>query len=71
MATTFNNSCLSSKDAAEYIGVSTRMLNNWRYRGTGPKYIRTGAVKSPVVYRIRELDAWLDEREDATERGGL
>ena len=59
------NRTLTSKQAAEYLGITSRTLTNWRYRGTGPKFIRTGAAHSRVLYRLRELDLWLEEREDA------
>ena len=57
---------LTSEQASEFLGVTPRTLVNWRYKGCGPKYIRTGSVHSRVLYRLRDLNAWLDERELAT-----
>lgn len=62
------NRCLSAKKTADYLGVSPRTLSNWRHRGIGPKYVRTGAVKSPVLYRVRDIDEWIEAREAVTER---
>lgn len=41
---------------ADRLGVTTRCLAEWRVRGQGPKYIRTG--RSPR-YRPEAVDAWL------------
>ncbi|HEY9367518.1 helix-turn-helix domain-containing protein [Streptomyces sp.] len=60
MATaTDRRTTLKTPEAATYIGVANRTLENWRNRGKGPRYIRAGRA---VVYRIRDLDAFLDER---------
>ncbi len=44
--------------AAAHIGRSVRTLQQWRYRGEGPPYIKAGKA---VRYSIRDLDAWLLE----------
>lgn len=59
------NRTLTSEQAAEFLGVTPRTLVNWRYKGRGPKFIRTGAVHSRVLYRLRDLNAWLDDLESA------
>jgi len=46
-------------DAAKYLGVSHRTLQNWRIRGGGPRYVKIG--QRTVRYRVRELDAWIEE----------
>ena len=46
-------------DAAAYLGVSPRTLENWRASGDGPDYARLGAR---VVYRIVDLDKFLAKR---------
>jgi excisionase family DNA binding protein len=48
------------KAAARYIGVSGRTLEKWAVRGGGPIFIKAG---SRVIFRRRDLDAWLTERE--------
>jgi len=48
---------LTTKQAADYLGVSPRTLEMWRHRGTGPAYYKVG--RSRVVYSREELDAFL------------
>jgi excisionase family DNA binding protein len=52
--------CLTTAEAAEILGVSTRTLEKWRMEGGGPKYVRL----SPrcIRYRLRELDEFLKTR---------
>lgn len=57
---------LPSPKAAEYLGLSPRTLINWRNKGRGPKFHRSGAPKSPVYYRLSDLNAWLDEQTGET-----
>jgi hypothetical protein len=48
---------LSTENAARYLGVSPRTLNNWRWEGTkGPAFVRVGRA---VRYDVRVLDAWI------------
>ena len=50
---------LDGAGAAAYLGgLSAHTLRNWRTRGVGPRYLRLG---DRVVYRIADLDAYLDE----------
>ena len=41
---------------AEYYGVSTRTVKTWRYRGSGPRYIRVAPQK--VKYRWGDIRAY-------------
>ena len=50
-------------EAAGYLGVSRRTLEGWAVRGGGPRMLKLG---SRVVYRRRDLDAWLATRERAS-----
>lgn len=50
-------------EAAAYLGVSKSMLDTWRSRGVGPRFVRLGAK---VVYRTAALDEYLL----ANEHGG-
>lgn len=52
------NRCLRSNDAAHVLGVAPGTLANWRGCGRGPRYVRLGRR---VVYRIEDLEAYLDE----------
>ena len=44
-------------------GGSSRTLETWRVRGGGPLFLKVGRR---VIYRRRDLDAWLAERERAS-----
>ena len=48
------------KWSAEFLGVSTRALQAWRYRGGGPLYIRISA--RAVRYRLRDLINFAEQR---------
>jgi excisionase family DNA binding protein len=50
-------------EAARYLGISARTLEGWAVRGGGPRMLKLG---SRVVYRRRDLDAWLAARERAS-----
>lgn len=49
------------KDAAAYLAVTTTTLNNWRERGTGPRYVRLS--NRAVRYRPADVEAWLKDNE--------
>lgn len=48
---------LTVEETAAYLGVKPRLLESWRYRNTGPKYIRLGGRH--VRYRQTDLDDWI------------
>ena len=43
-------------EAGRYLGRSVRTLEQWRYLGEGPTYIKCGRA---VRYSLRDLDAFL------------
>lgn len=47
----------STKEAAQLLGVSHRTLEDWRYAGTGPRFI---TIHRMVRYRADDLAAFLD-----------
>jgi predicted DNA-binding transcriptional regulator AlpA len=49
-----NSRSRNTKDAADFLGVRKSTLDAWRYRGTGPRYVRLGR-------KIAYLDAFLLE----------
>lgn len=53
---------VSSEEAARIIGIAPKTLVNWRNRGKGPAYVRLGEKHSPVMYRVRDLESWIDSR---------
>jgi excisionase family DNA binding protein len=44
---------------AEDLGISTRTLEDWRYKGTGPAYIHAG---KSIRYRKADVEKWLNEQ---------
>tara|TARA_R110001599_G_scaffold62596_2_gene174219 strand:- start:1519 stop:1722 length:204 start_codon:yes stop_codon:yes gene_type:complete len=46
---------LTTREAADYLRVSERTIQNWRYAGTGPDYRKHVGV---VVYHIDDLNAF-------------
>lgn len=50
---------LHTPAAANYIGKTESTMQKWRVTGGGPPFIKSGKT---IVYDIRDLDAWLDER---------
>lgn len=54
-----NENVLDTRRAANYIGVSYSTLCQWRMVGRGPRFIKPSSHK--VVYRVSDLDAWLDQ----------
>ena len=49
---------LSVKEAAEFLGLNPRTLDNWRSQKRGPRYRRVGRRK--VVYLVADLREYLD-----------
>lgn len=47
---------LTSKAAAELLGLDARTLDNWRYRGIGPVFIRLGGK---IRYSVLDLNAYV------------
>ncbi|TFC81163.1 DNA-binding protein [Cryobacterium cheniae] len=54
---------LRPDDAARYLSRSAAALAQLRYRGTGPKYVKTGRL---VRYRLADLEAWATAGERTT-----
>lgn len=54
---------MSSAEVAEYMGVNTDRLAQWRYRGSGPPYVKVSAQRQALVrYPREELREWLAAR---------
>lgn len=43
-------------DAAEYLGRKKKTLDEWRSRGTGPRFVR---VQGRIFYFVRDLDEFI------------
>lgn len=48
---------LTAQELSDRYGgrISARTLSNWRWAGTGPKFLKLGGR---VVYPLRDLEAW-------------
>lgn len=50
------------RDVALRLNVSERTLANWRWLGTGPKFVKFGNGRSaPIRYRRSDVDQWVNE----------
>lgn len=58
--TLFGDPLIDEKQAAEYLGYTTRALQNWRLRGGGPRFVRVSARS--IRYRISDIEAWIEAR---------
>jgi predicted DNA-binding transcriptional regulator AlpA len=55
---------LNTEDLAELLGKPHRTLDQWRYQGRGPAYIKVGGS---VRYALADVEAWLDAQRVATD----
>lgn len=55
-----DNVLLTDKQAAEFMGISTGTIRNWRILGEGPIFTKIGPKH--VRYRLRDINEWLDSR---------
>ena len=51
---------LTEEEAAAALGFTSRCLQNWRHRGSGPRYVRVSS--RAVRYRPEDLAAWAEDR---------
>lgn len=49
---------INEQKAGEFIGYTTRALQNWRLRGGGPKFVKVSGRS--VRYRRRDLIQWAE-----------
>ena len=52
------NELLREEDAAEFLGVSVRTLQGWRFKGGGPKFIKMS--HRAIRYRRKDLIEWVE-----------
>lgn len=50
---------LTTEDAADYLGVSSRTLAKWRAEGKSPKYYKPSSKL--IYYFVEDLAAWVKE----------
>lgn len=58
---------LTRREAAQYLGVSRRSLDNWATRGEGPRFFKIGRA---ARYRVSDLESWIEARAVACDQGG-
>jgi predicted DNA-binding transcriptional regulator AlpA len=51
---------LTEEQAADRLGFKPRTLQEWRFKGGGPRYVKVSA--RAVRYRPADLEAWAAER---------
>lgn len=51
---------LNEVEAAKYLRLGVKTLQNMRVAGLGPLFRRHGKMR--VLYKVSDLDAWSDER---------
>jgi len=55
---------LTRAQAAEYLQVPKRTLDDWAHHGEGPRFARM--VGGQTRYDIRDIDAWLESTSAST-----
>ena len=58
---------VSPVEAAERLGVERSTLDNWRWKGGGPRYLKVGGR---VRYRLADLADWLDAQSRSSTSDG-
>jgi DNA-binding transcriptional regulator YiaG len=53
------------EEAAAYLGVSPRTMQNWRYESDKPKFYKP--TNKLVYYFKSDLDKWIKENDTATD----
>lgn len=51
---------LNEKQAAAFLGFTTRTLQAWRQRGGGPRFVRISS--RAIRYRRHDLREWVESR---------
>ena len=52
----------SPAELSEFLQIPEETLSKWRYRRTGPKFMRMG---KHVRYRMSDVRTWMDSIRDA------
>lgn len=53
---------VNNQQAALYLQVSESTLNHWRSGGGGPRFVKLGASRGAVRYRMSDLRAFIESR---------
>lgn len=60
IATTSEDTLLTTNEAADYLRVSPRTMEDWRRTGAGPVYV--SLARNCVRYRFGDLVQWITRR---------
>ena len=60
MAAQSSPAFLSESEAAEYIGISKKTLQRWRFDHKGPPYAKLN--NKLIRYRLADLDEWMNQQ---------
>ena len=55
---TNDETLLTTKEVADFVGLSPYTIARYRVKGTGPKYFYLG--KKTIRYKKDDVEAWLD-----------
>ena len=54
------NPLLTERDAAKYLAISDYLLQIWRWKHVGPRWIRVGGPNGRAIrYRLSDLEQYL------------
>jgi len=51
---------LLAAEAAQVLGISTKTLANWRWKGNGPSFVKIGGA---IRYQVGELKSFIEIRQ--------
>jgi hypothetical protein len=60
-ATAEEREMLSEQEAAAWLGLAVKTLQNWRWQGRGPGFIKLGPRRAPIRYRLSDLREYVDQ----------
>jgi hypothetical protein len=52
---------LKTPNAAEFLGLSPKTLQNWRVMGIGPAFQKGPGIRGSIRYPISSLNEWRDQ----------
>lgn len=52
---------LTSREIAERLRLSRGTIENWRYLGKGPPWVK---IEGSIRYPVAEFDKWLSSKEE-------
>ena len=60
MAPQSSSAFLSESEAADYLGISRKTLQRWRFDHKGPAYAKLN--NKLIRYRLADLDDWMNQQ---------